>query len=211
MFWRLLLFEPPKPENAKGLSNMFPRLRIWIQMAVFVALAISLGWAFLYIPNIELITATFFIAGYFLGPARGIAVAVVGEFLYSLLNPLGAAPPPLMAAQIFSMSLVAFWGGYSRLLIRHLNRFFKMVYFGFSGLILTFLFDLLTTLSFLAFAGLTKRTFLASLIYGLGFYLLHIIGNFIIFLIVVPFSIQFLEKQGHGFFPNTQIKGRMDS
>jgi len=180
-------------------------------MAVFVALAIALGWAFLYIPNIELITATFFIAGYFLGPTRGIGVAIVGEFLYSLLNPLGAAPPPLMAAQIFSMGLVAFWGGFSRSWIRHLPAFLKMAFFGFSGLILTFLFDLLTTLSFLAFAGLNKNTFLASVIYGLGFYLLHMIGNFIIFLIVVPFSIQFLEKHGRGFFPDIQAKERTDS
>ncbi|NOY76569.1 MAG: ECF transporter S component [Calditrichaeota bacterium] len=183
---------------------MSQRLRIWIQMAVFVALAIALGWAFLYIPNIELITATFFIAGYFLGPARGIGVAVVGEFLYSLLNPLGAAPPPLMAAQIISMGLVAFWGGFSRPWVRRLPVFPKMLFLGFSGLVLTFLYDLFTTLSFLAFAGLNKTTFLASVIYGLGFYVLHIIGNFIIFLVVVPFSIQFLEKHGQGFFPDPQ-------
>jgi len=186
-------------------------LRIWIQMAVFMALAIALGWAFLYIPNIELITATFFIAGYFLGAARGVAVAAIGEFLYSLLNPLGAAPPPLMAAQVFSMSLAAFWGGYSRPLTAHLTAFFKTLFFGFSGLILTFLFDLFTTLAFLVFAGLNKKTLLASVVYGLGFYLLHIIANFIIFLIVVPFSIQFLEKHAHGFFLNTQTKKRMDS
>ena len=201
---------PPRGEDTKGLLNMSDRLHIWIQMAVFVALAIALGWAFLYVPNIELVTATFFVAGYFLGPVRGMGVAVLGEFLYSLLNPLGAAPPPLMAAQIISMGLVALWGAYSRPLVKHFHSLLKMVFFGFSGLILTFLFDLLTTFSFLVFAGLTKKTFLASVIYGLGFYLLHIISNFVIFTIVVPFLIQFLEKNGLGLFQNFRAKERMN-
>ncbi|GBD93752.1 hypothetical protein BMS3Abin05_01346 [bacterium BMS3Abin05] len=175
------------------------RLRIWIQMAVFVAIAVALGWVFLAIPNIELVTATFFLAGYFLGPMRGMGVAVVGEFLYSLLNPLGAAAPPLMAAQVFSMVLVALWGGFSGLWAEKMKSTIRILYFGFSGLLLTALFDFFTTLSFLVFAGLNQKSFIASVIYGLGFYVLHIVSNFFIFLTVVPLSIQFLQKHGRPF------------
>ena len=75
-------------------------MRNIVFIAIFAALAVALGLLFLSVPNLELVTATFFLAGYFLGRRNGITAAVLGEFTFSLLNPLGIASPPLMAAQI---------------------------------------------------------------------------------------------------------------
>lgn len=178
------------------------RLYNLVIMAIFVALAIALGLALIYIPNVELVTATFFLAGYFLGCGRGIIVAILGEFLYSLLNPYGVAAPPLLVAQIVSMTLVGMSGGLFRQfqLRTHLPKWQQHLLSGLLGLLLTFVFDLLTTVSFLVFAGLNLQKFLVSVIYGLSFYILHMVSNTLIFFLVIPLMIRALEKR----IPNLQ-------
>jgi hypothetical protein len=185
----------------KKLSPANPkrRLQIWLQMAIFAAMAVALGLVLIAVPNVELVSATFFVSGYFLGLRRGVATALVGEFLYSLLNPFGAAPPPLLFAQLLGMGLFAAAGATLGRRFGSLTPVLKMTVFGLLGLGLTFCFDFLTTLSFLIFSGLTKATFLASLIYGLGFYVLHILSNTAIFLFLIPFILQFLEKHTFAF------------
>ncbi len=163
-------------------------------MAVFAAIAVALGLTLIAVPNVELVTATFFAAGYFLGVRRGVVTALVGEFLFSVLNPFGAAPPPLLIAQLTGMAIAAAAGA---TLGRRLAKFppvLQMLLFGALGLAVTFCFDFLTTVSFLIFAGLSKATLLASLIYGLGFYVLHMVGNTLIFALFMPFVLKFLEK-----------------
>ncbi len=163
-------------------------------MAVFAAIAVALGLSLVGIPNVELVTATFFTAGYFLGVKRGLATALVGEFLFSLLNPFGVAPPPLLAAQLLGMALAAVAGATLGRRLPGVSPVPKMLLFGGLGLVVTFCFDLLTTISFLIFAGLTKATLLASLVYGLGFYVLHLVSNTAIFALFLPFILNFLEK-----------------
>lgn len=178
-------------------------------IAIFASVAAALGLTFLAIPNLELVTTTFFLAGYFLGARDGMIAAVLGEFIYSLLNPMGSASPPLLAAQLIGMAVVAFAGSQVAK-----YRFFQIfnqqngqtkkkprfqirtvVSLGFIGLILTFIFDVLTTISFLIFMGLTVSKFIASLFFGFYFYLAHLATNTLIFAILLPLLIPVLRDR----------------
>ena len=68
--------------------------------AMFIAIAVGIGYALVYIPNIELFTATIFIAGYLLGPRQGIVMCGLAAFIFGLIHPLGASAPPLLVAQV---------------------------------------------------------------------------------------------------------------
>lgn len=173
-------------------------------ISLFAAAMVALGLTFITVPNVELVTLTCFLAGVFLGTRDGIAAAALGEGLYSFLNPMGAAPPPLFLAQVIGMSLAAFVGSMSAKDTFWLFVRFKIdktkwpiwkssIFFGVLGLLLTLIFDLLTTASFLLFAGLSVEKFIASLVFGMYFYFLHIGFNTLIFAGVLPVIIPRLE------------------
>jgi uncharacterized membrane protein len=153
--------------------------------AILTALAVAVGYAFLTIPNVEFLTATLFISGFILGPAHGAAVGLLAEFIFSLFNPLGTAAPPVLAAQVISMGIVGCAGGLVRGLT--LSGAMQCVIFAAIGFSLTLLFDALTTLSFALFvSGLNATKILASFIYGMAFYIVHLGINTLIFASVVP-------------------------
>jgi len=164
-------------------------------IGLFIALGISLGFALIHIPNVELVTATIFISGYLLGIKEGIVVGLLTETLYSLINPYGMAAPPLFIAQVFSMSLV---GGLGGILGRRKTQT-ELVYhlqLGLTGFIATGIFAVLTTLSFVFFMGFSQKTLFGSFIYGLGFYIIHIVSNTLIFLTIVPVLLKVATKTG---------------
>ena len=178
-------------------------------ISIFAAVAATLGLTFLAIPNLELVTATFFLAGYFLGSRDGMIAAVLGEFVYSLLNPMGSASPPLLVAQLIGMAVVAFAGSQAAK-YRFLQNFNQqngqtpkktrlqirtVVSLGLIGLVLTFIFDMLTTISFFIFMGLTVSKFFASLLLGIHFYLVHIATNTLIFAVLIPLLIPVLRDR----------------
>lgn len=171
-------------------------------LGVFVSLGVTLGYGFSYIPNIELVTATVFISGFLLGIRAGFLVGLLTESIYSLFNPYGAAAPPLFIAQVVSMSITGMMGG----IIGKGNMGFKkrdLITFGLAGLISTVIFASLTTLSFLIFTGLSLKKLLGSFIYGLGFYITHIVSNTIIFILIVPLILNVLRKRISPFTPRT--------
>jgi hypothetical protein len=169
----------------------------FLATALFAGAGVAVGLVFLYIPNVELVTLTFFMAGYFLGFPLGMIAAVTGEFLYSMLNPLGMATPPLLVAQLAGMALAATAGSWIRHLEDRRPPFSwqqKTVLFGVSGFLLTFIYDLFTTCSFLIFAGLTTQKLLASLAYGMSFYVMHLLSNTLLFSLVLPVILPQLKK-----------------
>lgn len=87
-------------------------------VAMFVALAVACGYALMAIPNVELITLSVFLGGVFLGPSRGALVGLLSMGLYSGFHPLGAAPLPLLAAQVGTMAVVGAVGGWEAPLLR---------------------------------------------------------------------------------------------
>ena len=169
-------------------------------MGIFIALGVSLGFALITIPNVELITATIFISGYLLGIKEGIVVGLLTEALYSLLNPLGMAAPPLFIAQVLSMGITGFTGG---ILAKQKSRRSGIVYYfqlGLTGFLTTTIFALLTTVSFVLFINFSLNKLVASFIYGLGFYIAHILTNTIIFFTLVPTIINIAGKTGWFFY-----------
>ena len=87
-----------------------------------VALAVSLGYALAGVPNVELMTLTVFTAGYLLGGVLGALVGAVSITLHSVFNPLGAALPPLLAAQICGFVLIGTTGGWLGRVIAGMNK-----------------------------------------------------------------------------------------
>ena len=198
-------------------------MRRLVLVSLFAGATVALGLLFLTVPNLELVTMTCFLAGYFLGPRDGVIAAATGEGLFSLLNPMGTAAPPMLMAQIVSVSLAALAGsltsikplGYFRRRtetesldrsenssepaskksrwITNWRRWRVPAYFAFWGILLTAIFDVLTTLSFTLFAGQTLHIFVTSLVFGLPFYLMHIGSNTLIFALVIPVTISRLD------------------
>ena len=172
---------------------MSPTVQKIALMGAFIALGNALGYAFISIPNVELITATIFIAGYVLGIKYGIVVGIITEAIYSLFNPFGMAAPPLLFAQVVSMGITGFLGG-SLGKQNSGSRLWHHITTGAAGLFSTFIFAFLTTISYVTFTGFDLNKIMASIVYGLGFYLLHMISNTVIFFTLVPVLIRILSK-----------------
>jgi hypothetical protein len=172
-------------------------------IGTFTALAIVLGYAMAYIPNIEVFTLMIFLSGFIMSKKEGAIIGLLSASIFTFFNPLGPSPPPLFIYQLIHYSLTGISGGLAKNFM--LNRkFFKpkedlyvyqvMVIFGVIGGILTFLFDILSTL----FGGFTVSTsidyFIASYLFGIVFTTVHLIGNILVFIFLLPGLIQIIMK-----------------
>ena len=119
-------------------SKMVPRI------GVLVAVTVVMGWLTLYIPNVELVTASVFLAGYWCGPWWGMIVGFLGEGLFSLTNPYGMPLPPLLIAQCIGMTLAGLAGGWVKKHLRQDHKFQYMFTLAVIGLVVTFVFDVIT-------------------------------------------------------------------
>ncbi|GAG71115.1 unnamed protein product [marine sediment metagenome] len=156
-----------------------------------------------YIPNIEVFTLMIFLSGFIMSKKEGAIIGLLSASIFTFFNPLGPSPPPLFIYQLIHYSLTGISGGLAKNFM--LNRkFFKpkedlyvyqvMVIFGVIGGILTFLFDILSTL----FGGFTVSTsidyFIASYLFGIVFTTVHLIGNILVFIFLLPGLIQIIMK-----------------
>ena len=145
-----------------------------------------MGYLFLLVPNVEMISATVFIAAAFVGPLYGILIGGCAELIFSLFNPMGAAAPPLLVAQVFSFMLFGLVGGLVGLpKTKPLWR--TMILCGVCGFFLTLVYDVLTTLSFSIFmAGDNLEKIITIFSTGILFYVIHSLVNTMIFTTIVP-------------------------
>lgn len=160
-----------------------------VKASIFTALAIGAGYALLLVPNVELITAIVFCAGAWLGIGWGVLVGAMAELIFSVMHPLGSglAFPPLLLTQVIAMSLTGLVGGLLRpVLLNWKNSLSGKVALAFTGLILTFIYDSLTTLSFPVSAGFDWPQTVAIYLSGLGFTILHQVSNAIVFAVGIP-------------------------
>ncbi len=156
-----------------------------------------------YIPNIEVFTLMIFISGFIMSKKEGAIIGLLSASIFTFFNPFGPSPPLLFIYQLIHYSLTGISGGLAKNFM--LNRkFFKpkedlyvyqvMVIFGVIGGILTFLFDILSTL----FGGFTVSTsidyFIASYLFGIVFTTVHLIGNILVFIFLLPGLIQVIMK-----------------
>lgn len=159
--------------------------------AFLIAVNIILGYLFLAVPNIELITAGIFISGIWMGPKYGLFIGLIAETIFSVTNPMGFPPPPLLISQIIAMSFTGFIGGLmgKTLLERTFfnNKDISMhILLALIGSFLTFLYDLITNLSFPLTAGFSSEQVKISLLMGIPFAAIHIVVNAASFALLVP-------------------------
>jgi hypothetical protein len=87
------------------------RIRDLATVGGLLAAAFVLKMPAFALPNVEPFTLVYFFIGYRYGIVSGALVGGTGEFLYSVLNPMGAAIPPVIAAQVLGMSVAGCAGG----------------------------------------------------------------------------------------------------
>ena len=167
-----------------------------VRAAIFCALAIGMGFSLMLVPNIELITVIVFMSGLMLGWRWGSLVGGTAIFIYSGLNPMGSGLsfPPLFFMQILGMATTGFIGGLFKnfFVIKETNRI-SLISLGFLGFFCTFIYDLLTLISYPLSAGLGLSGIIAALVKGSGFILLHEISNAFVFVVTVPKVIKYLK------------------
>jgi len=169
------------------------------ESGIFTALFLGLGMLFVYVPNIEFITFMTFLSAWLFPLRRSLFIVGAGEFLFSVLNPLGSslAYPWLFGAQMLALlSLVA--------AVRLLRPFLKALQgravfpwlLGLTGLLMSVWYDLLTSLSFPLASGFDRGQILASLAAGIPFYAVHILSNVLIFFIIMHRTLDYVEDRG---------------
>jgi hypothetical protein len=167
-----------------------------IQSALLAATCVAIGYLFLLLPNFEFITASVFIAGYLMGPLHGLFIGLTAELLFSMFNPYGAPSLPLLAAQVVSMGLTGWTGGMAIRAIPLRRRLWQQaLLFSGCGLVLTLIYDSLTTLSFAVFLaeGDMAKIWL-SYLSGMTFYLVHMVVNTISFGVLVPVLLKRMKR-----------------
>ena len=200
-----------KTDDVEILNSERVNSSVWLErrsfrislIATFTALAIVLGYAMAYIPNIEVFTLMIFLSGFIMSKKEGAIIGLLSASIFTFFNPFGPSPPPLFIYQLIHYSLTGISGGLAKDFM--LNRkFFKpkedlyvyqvMIIFGVIGGILTFLFDILSTL----LGGFTVSTsidyFIASYLFGIVFTTVHLIGNILVFVFLLPGLIQIILK-----------------
>lgn len=159
-----------------------------ILAALFIALGVALGRLMAGIPNVELMTLAVFLGGAFCGMGLGAAIGALVVLAHSLLNPLGPAPPQLLAAQIIGYAVTGFAGGAIGTRKRFAGSRAPIV-FAAAGLTLTLIYDVLTTLA-TAIVALGARGFAAGLwgiaAAGLPYAAIHIGVNTALFAAAAP-------------------------
>ena len=163
--------------------------------SLLIAAAVALGYALAGVPNVELMTATVFIAGYLLGAGLGAVVGVGAMLLHSTFNPLGMAHPFLMGAQIAGFALIGVAGAWLGPVVTRIES--RWVGAGLSasiGFVLTLVFQVLVNAgSFYAFSS-TDDHLLTYVKLGLAFTALHLVWNTGIFLVAMRPTLNVLER-----------------
>jgi len=153
-------------------------------IALFSALSISLGFLLSTVPNIELMSFTVFLSGLFVGATGGVMVGVLSISIYSVFNPFGAPMPQLLAAQIAGFAFIGLCGAVLSPLLKDGTRGSSIIISALAGLVVTLVYDLLTTIATTFIVSGTKdflNALKGVLITGSFFVLLHALSNTAIF------------------------------
>lgn len=90
-------------------------------IGTFVALVVVLGYALVYLPNIELVCLTIFLSGFILGKRDGVIVGLMSSFIFCYFNPFGASPLPLLGFQLLFYAFDGFVGAISSDYVKQKN------------------------------------------------------------------------------------------
>ena len=172
-------------------------------LGMFAALAVVLGYMLVYLPNIELFTLMIFLSGFILGKRDGAVVGLISSFIFVFFNPFGVSPIPLFAYQLVHYAFVGIMGGVTQNYLKNKDYFkpeedlyiFRvLLIFGIIGAVITFIYDIISTLiGAMLFYG-TVEAFWAVYLFGIMFTTVHLIGNTLGFIFILPMLIQLIYK-----------------
>ena len=172
-------------------------------ISTFTALAIVFGYLLALILNIELFTLTIFLSGFILGKRDGMIVGFLSSFIFCFFNPFGASPLPLLTYQLFHYAMVGVSGGIMSAFLND-KKFFKpkedlytfkvMIILGIIGALITFTYDIFSTLVGGFTVSITIEYFITSYIFGIPLTTIHLIGNTLGFIFILPGLIQLIRK-----------------
>lgn len=192
--------ETEKSNNTVWLERKTFRIAL---IGTFTALSIVLGYLMAYIPNLEVFTMMIFLSGFIMNKKEGAIIGLLSASIFTFFNPLGPSPPPLFIYQLIHYSLTGILGGLTKDFLRN-KQYFKptedlyifriMLLFGFLGAIITFIFDILSTLFGGFVVSITIEYFMATYLLGIVFTMVHLIGNILIFVFLLPGLIQLIMK-----------------
>lgn len=155
-----------------------------ILAGLLVALIVAAGYALAGVPNVELVTLLVFVSGFLLGPGLGAAVGGTAWALHSTLNPLGAAAPPVLGAQVLCGAVIGLAGALvGRPLLSLRSRPAAAVAFGVTGFVLTAVYQVVVNAAaFVTFADRdAQRAFWGFIAAGLAFTATHLVWNTAVF------------------------------
>ncbi len=174
--------EENKMEPSGGFSS--PPLLL-TRSAAFVAVGIALGYLLAPVPNVELVTATCFCAGYLLGVGAGVLCSLLIESLFAGFHPMGSSMGLMLLSQCLGMTGVSVLGSLCRPLSIRRSQTMRVALITLFGFLGTLWFDFLTNLAFPVTAGFSFEQTLASFALALPFTAIHLISNTLVFLLVV--------------------------
>lgn len=161
---------------------------------LFAALAIAINFPLLGIPNVELFSLCLFISGVFLRIWGGFIVPLVAGSIFIIFNPNG--PPTLFTvaiAQIVGFIIFGLAGAFfGRSILRNKSRPIGIMLLAAIGVVLTFIYDLLTNAAF----AVTIGPFWPTIIGGIGFSIWHIVSNGLIFGFFEPLLVKLWRITG---------------
>ena len=173
-------------------------------VSIFTALAIVLGYLLAYIPNVELFTLTIFLAGFILGKRDGMIVGFLSSLIFCFFNPFGSYLP-LLAFQLTHYTLTGLIGAFTkdllnnRKFLRNNNDLYTismMIILGTLGATITISFQVFASLVDVLMNYGTIEAFVPYFFnpFAIPFTIIHIIGNTLGFIFILPGLIQLVQK-----------------
>ena len=174
-------------------------------MSVFSALAVVLGYMLAFLINIEVFTLFIFMSGFVLSKKEGMLIGLISSAIFTFFNPMGssAASPPLFVYQLIHYSSTGFLGGLTKDFLKS-KSFYKpnedlyniklMLIFGTIGGIITFSYDILSTLIGGFIYSPTIEGILIIYLNGIVVTTIHLVGNILGFVFILPGLIQVVLK-----------------
>jgi len=150
-------------------------------IAVLTAVSIGSNYAMVSLYNVKFMDLVVFVSGFCFGPVAGVLVGVFSWAIYGSLNPLGFSLP-IWFATMFSESIYGLVGALVRRIVSPLEfgsfrnwRLSTGVFFGFLGLFLTFVYDLVTNI---VFGYVSNLDVAFAVVFGFAtFGLVHMVSN----------------------------------
>jgi hypothetical protein len=158
----------------------------------FLAAVVAAGLALSWVPHVEVVTLTVFAAGVVLGSARGAVVGAVGMPLYvfalSALRGYPPSPIPILAVQAAAFTLPGLAGGlWRRLWLVHpTRRRTGYLLLPVTGFLLAFLTQAALNLAYAWFLSPGTTSRLAVFLSGMGFGLIDMGVNAVVFAAAGP-------------------------